>query len=244
MGELRIGTSGWIYRHWKGRFYPADLSPRRYLEYYAEHFCTVELNSPFYRLPSRKTFEGWRERTPEGFVFAVKANRTITHLKKLKDTEKEVESFFSAVRGLGEKLGPILFQLPPSLRKDRARLEGFLTKLPPGRYAFEFRHPSWFCDEIYELLREKGIALCVADSPRFPCVRLVTSSLLYVRLHGSTKLYASCYTEEELRDWASFIREHLTQGDAFIYFDNDYAAYAVQNAKELEEILSLDLLEV
>ncbi len=239
MPKVWIGTSGWTYKHWAGKFYPQDLSPRRWLEYYARHFDTVELNSPFYRVPKRKTFEGWRERTPEGFVFAVKASRLITHVRKLRGVEEEVRWFFSEVQGLGEKLGPVLFQLPPSLRVTVDGLEGLLGLLPEGRYAFEFRHPSWFTEEVYEVLSHYDAALCVADSPRFPCERRVTASFLYVRLHGSQRLYASLYTREELEDWAGFIRRGFEMGveEAFCYFDNDYEAYAVRNALELLEIL-------
>lgn len=239
MSRVWIGTSGWTYQHWRGRFYPPDLSPRRWLEYYAQRFPTVELNSPFYRVPKRRTFEGWRERTPAGFLFAVKASRLITHVKKLRGAEGELRWFLSEAEGLGEKMGPLLFQLPPSLRADPGLLEAFLRGLPPGRYTFEFRHPSWFEEAIYELLARYDVALCVADSPRFPCERRVTASFLYLRLHGSQRLYASLYSREELSEWASFIHEALESGakEAFCYFDNDYEAYAVRNALELREIL-------
>lgn len=240
MGKCWVGTSGWTYGHWRGRFYPDDLSPRRWLEYYCRFFDTVELNSPFYRIPSRKAFEGWRKRTPDGFLFAVKASRLITHVRKLKGAEGEVEWFFSVVQGLGEKLGPVLFQTPPSLRADHGLLREFLGLLPPGRYAFEFRHQSWFCPETYRLLEEYGASLCVADSPRFPRERVLVGPFLYLRLHGSQRLYASLYSREELSDWARFIEEALRGGaeEAFCYFDNDYEAYAVRNALELKEMLS------
>jgi len=239
MGKVWIGTSGWTYRHWRGRFYPEDLSPKKWLEYYCRFFDTVELNSPFYRIPRRRAFEGWKARTPEGFLFAVKASRLITHVRKLKGTEAELQWFFSEVQGLGEKLGPVLFQTPPSLKADLGLLVDFLKALPPGRYAFEFRHPSWFSPDVYRILEEHGATLCVADSPRFPKEMVVVGPFLYLRLHGSQRLYASLYTREELSRWAEFIRNALGSGaeEAFCYFDNDYEAYAVRNALELKGIL-------
>lgn len=239
MPKVWIGTSGWRYEHWRGRFYPEGLSPRRWLEHYARYFDTVELNSPFYRIPKRSAFQRWRQRTPQGFLFAVKASRLITHKRRLQGAEGELRWFLSEAEGLGDKLGPVLFQLPPSLKAELGLLEAFLQGLPPGRYAFEFRHPSWFTEEVYEVLKGRDAALCVADSPRFPCVKRVTASFLYLRLHGSRRLYASSYTREELEQWASFIGQGFELGaeEAFCYFDNDYEAYAVRNALELKEIL-------
>lgn len=240
MGKVWIGTSGWNYGHWRGRFYPADLPERRWLEFYAERFETVELNSPFYRIPSEASFRSWYKRTPEGFLFAVKASRLITHVKKLRDVQNELNWFFSGVSALGEKLGPILFQTPPSLKTDLKLLESFLNFLPKGgRYAFEFRHPSWFHPEVYEVLEAFGTTLCVADSPCYPKEEVIVGPFLYLRLHGSKRLYASLYTREELRKWADFIRSAFDKGakEAFCYFDNDYEAYAVRNALELRELL-------
>lgn len=237
MGRLRVGTSGWTYRHWQGPFYPPGLPARRWLEFYAREFDTVELNSPFYRIPPRSTFESWRRRTPEGFLFAVKASRQITHVRRLREPQRELEWFLSSARGLGEKLGPVLFQLPPGMRADPELLAQFLRTLPPGRYVLEFRHASWFCEEVYALLRDHNVALCISDSPRWPCPRVITADFLYVRLHGHERLYASRYGPEELRAWAELVREHLPRGDAFVYFDNDYAAHAVFNARELRQLL-------
>ncbi len=240
-GEIRIGTSGWIYRHWKGRFYPEGLPSKDWLEFYCRYFDTVELNSPFYRIPSRQVFESWNRRTPEGFLFAVKASRLITHKKRLRDVNEELNWFFFNTEGLGDKRGCILFQTPPSLKADPHLLEEFLKLLPPGTYAFEFRHPSWFDPSIYDLLKAFGATLCVADSPNFPQVKLIVGDFLYLRLHGSQRLYSSLYTYEELKEWASFIKEALDLGvkKVFCYFDNDYEAYAVRNALELKEILGV-----
>ncbi len=240
MGKVWIGTSGWNYGHWRGRFYPIDLPEKRWLEFYAERFDTVELNSPFYRIPSEASFKSWYRRTPEGFVFSVKASRLITHVRKLRQAQQELEWFFSVVYALGEKLGPILFQTPPSLRADLKLLEDFLSCLPKGhRYAFEFRHPSWFDVKVYELLEAFGATLCVADSPRYPKEEVVVGPFLYLRLHGSKRLYASLYSPEELEKWADFIRFAFKRGvkEVFCYFDNDYEAYAVRNALELKELL-------
>jgi uncharacterized protein YecE (DUF72 family) len=240
-GEIRIGTSGWTYRHWEGRFYPQGLPSKKWLEFYCHYFNTVELNSPFYRIPSRKVFESWSKRTLEGFLFAVKASRLITHKKRLRDVKEELEWFFLNAEGLGDKRGPILFQTPPSLKADVSLLEEFLKLLPPGLYAFEFRHGSWFQPSIYEVLKAFGATLCVADSPNFPRVKLILGDFLYLRLHGSLRLYSSLYTYEELREWASFIQEALDSGVRmiFCYFDNDYEAYAVRNALKLKELLGV-----
>ena len=239
MAKIRIGTSGWTYRHWQGRFYPQELSSRKWLEYYCQYFDTVELNSPFYRIPNRRTFESWRERTPRDFLFSVKASRLITHVRKLRGAEEEIRWFFSEVEGLGEKLGPVLFQTPPSLKADLQVLKAFLGVLPPGRYAFEFRHPSWFSPDVYRILEENGATLCIADSPRFPKERIAIGEFLYLRLHGSQRLYASLYSREELIQWADFITKAIDSGvkEVFCYFDNDYEAYAVRNALQLKEIL-------
>ena len=241
MAKIRIGTSGWTYRHWQGRFYPQELSPRKWLEYYCQFFDTVELNSPFYRIPNRRTFESWRKRTPPDFLFSVKASRLITHVRKLRGAEEEIRWFFSEVEGLGEKLGPVLFQTPPSLKADLEALKAFRHSLPPGRYAFEFRHPSWFRPEVYGVLEENGASLCIADSPRFPKERIAIGKFLYLRLHGSQRLYASLYSRDELMQWADFILRAMDSGieEVFCYFDNDYEAYAVRNALELKEILKV-----
>lgn len=235
-----IGTSGFSYKHWQGVFYPEGLPQREWLTFYARHFTTLELNNPFYRLPPRKTFEGWRERAPEGFTYAVKANRFITHIKKLREPEEPLARFFEAAEGLGAKLGPILFQLPPSLKCDPDTLSYFLACLPSRhRYTFEFRHESWFCREIYEILEAAGAALCIASSPRYPMEVVATAPFVYLRLHGSERLYGSEYSRQELKEWARRLRAFMREGrDVYVYFDNDFQAFAVKNAKELLALLS------
>lgn len=239
-GALYIGTSGWSYRDWAGAFYPSGLPQRSWLPYYAQHFSTVELNSPFYRLPPRKTFAGWRDKVPPGFLFAVKASRFITHVKRLEDAAEPLGRLFEAVEGLGEKRGPILFQLPPKMKVDVERLAAFLAGLPKGwRTTFEFRHASWFRDEVYALLKQADAALCIASTPRYPLEVRATASYAYARLHGSKRLYASKYTEEELREWAESFAGFLRDGlDVYVYFDNDCRAYAVDNAQRLGDLLA------
>ncbi len=239
IGKVRIGTSGWHYRHWLGILYPQELPSREWLKRYAEVFDTVELNNSFYRLPAAETFRNWKKATPAGFLFSVKASRFITHVKRLEDCGEALRLLLEHAAHLGDKLGPLLFQLPPGQQSDPRRLQRFLVSLPEGlATAWEFRHPSWFNPEVYGLLREKGAGLCVADSPRFPAAREVTASFSYVRLHGGRSLYSSEYTEEELEDWADWLRARLNEGvDLFIYFNNDARGYAVSNALTLRELL-------
>ncbi|HQI00181.1 MAG TPA: DUF72 domain-containing protein [Deltaproteobacteria bacterium] len=232
-----IGTSGWNYDHWRETFYPDALPKSRWLEFYSRIFTTIEVNATFYRQISETTFERWRESTPQGFIWAVKANRFITHIKKLKGVEGPLEKFFSQAGMLGEKLGPILFQLPPSLRFDRGTLEAFLSLLPGGnRYSIEARHESWASDDALSILRDNNIAWCISDTAgRFPYLEAITADFTYMRLHGSKKLYASLYTEEELTIWAEKIESWGIDG--YVYFDNDFMGYAPRNALRLREIL-------
>lgn len=236
--EFRIGTSGWTYPHWKVVFYPEELPSSRWLDFYTKQFDTVELNASFYRQPTHTTFENWKNKTPSGFVWSVKANRYITHLKKLRNVKDSLKRFYEAASGLDGKLGVILFQLPPSFRSDRDVFAEFITLLPPTyRVAFEFRHASWLCKEIYELLRENNAAFCISDTAgRYPYAEELTADFVYLRLHGSRILYGSDYSEDELSAWAVKIRNWGKS--AYVYFDNDYMGYAVQNALRLKEILS------
>lgn len=233
MAELRVGTSGWHYRHWRDIFYPSDLDTRDWLAFYARHFDTVEINNSFYRLPSREVFVSWREKAPPGFTFTVKANRFITHVKRLNDPRESLSRFFLNMEGLGDKLGPILFQLPPRWKANPARLQEFIGVLPPGyRYAFEFRDPSWFLPEIYRLLEDANCALCAASSPAFPEVRRATADFAFLRFHGGKILYGSKYSGEELADWASYARRLLQEGrDVYAYFNNDACGYALEDAR-------------
>ena len=233
-----IGTSGWNYKHWKEVFYPAELSPRKWLEFYSTRFNTVELNATFYRLPKVQTFESWKNRTPEGFLWSVKANKFITHTKRLKDCHEPLDRFYTSVAGLGDKLGPILFQLPPSLSFDEQLFLDFCSLLKPGYlYTLEVRNKSWLDDRPFEIMRKFNIAFCISDTAgRYPYHEAVTADFVYIRLHGSKKLYASEYTIEELETWAKKILDWGKK--TFCYFDNDFEGYAVKNARQLINLLT------
>jgi len=237
--SVRIGTSGWTYPHWAGVFYDESKPKSRWLEQYAGHFDTVEANSTFYRLPGTTTVDRWAERTPEGFLWAVKASRYITHMKKLRDASEPLARFFDIVSHFRKKLGPILFMIPPVLRYREDIFVDFLKKLPPGhRYAIEPRNASWVEKDPLERMKDFGIAFCISDTAgRFPYVEEVTADFVYVRLHGSRALYASEYTEKELQEWARKIRRW--RRDAYVYFDNDAQGFAPKNALRLKEILGL-----
>ena len=240
MPRAHIGTAGWSYGHWHGGvFYPEDLKRGAELEFYAGRFDTVEINSSFYHLPQEKTCRGWAERTPDRFLFAVKASRFITHRKRLDDVGEPLANLLARVRALGPKLGPLLFQLSPSFRVDVPRLHAFLRSLPRDlRATFEFRHQSWFCDEVYAALEEAGAAVTISDTPRYPCVVHTTADFVYVRLHGHERLYASNYTAEQLTEWAGHARPWLSDGrDVFVYFDNDAEGHAPRNARELRGLV-------
>ncbi len=234
-----VGTSGWHYEHWQGLFYPPELDRSRWLEHYSRRFGTVEINNSFYRMPSETAFTAWRRATPESFVFAVKASRYITHIKRLRDSRTPVDNFIARARLLGSKLGPVLYQLPPGLPRDDARLEAFLQILPRGvRHVFEFRHESWLVPEVLALLRRHSAGFCVFDMPGLQCPLAATAKFAYIRFHGSTALYSTRYTDEELAGWAERLRG-LDAGveDMYIYFNNDARAYAVENAVKLKELL-------
>jgi uncharacterized protein YecE (DUF72 family) len=236
---LKIGTSGWSYNHWQGLFYPKELSKEKWLEYYCQHFDTIELNNTFYHLPKLTTFEKWHQRTPKDFLFSVKASRFLTHILKLNNAREPLKNLLDNASGLQEKLGPILFQFPPNFGLDRERLKKFVKILPTDqRLAFEFRHPSWFCDEVYDLLKKNNLALTFSDTPNYPLVEKVTADFIYIRLHGHAKLYASKYSTAELKNWAERIKNWRKQNlNVFVYFDNDASAYAIQNAQDLKKLL-------
>lgn len=234
-----VGTSGWNYPHWKAVFYPSDLSSRFWLPFYAQKFSAVEVNYSFYRLPKAETYRKWFAQTPEEFRFALKASRFLTHIKRLKEAAEPLKTFLENAESLGEKCGPIFFQLPPSFKVDRERLAAFLKFLPArGRFAFEFRHPSWFNNEIYALLRWHNVALIAADTPRYPYAEIRTADFFYFRLHGHTVLYASSYSDQQLREYADKIREWGRGGEGFVFFDNDSSGFAVENALRLKKLLS------
>ncbi|MCK4601191.1 MAG: DUF72 domain-containing protein [Phycisphaerae bacterium] len=238
-GKAHIGTSGFSYGHWKGVFYGDDVPQRQWLEYYAEHFDTVELNNTFYSMPREKTCRSWRQRTPEGFCFAVKLNRLITHRKRLADCGELLGAYLKAVDHLGEKLGPVLVQLPPRFGADPSRLDVFLEICPTDhRWAVEFRDPSWLCEEVYAVLRARNAALVVHDLIK-DHPREVTADFMYLRFHGPSRRYAGCYTRQALAAAAKRIREHLAAGlDVCAYFNNDIAGHAVRNAADLKRYVT------
>ncbi len=237
---IHIGTCGWVYQDWKGGFYPQDISSEEMLPAYAETFQTVEVNNTFYQLPDADAVRGWDARTPEGFTFAVKANRYITHMKNLLEPEEPLRHMMARVTLLGDKLGPILFQLPPGWHVNAQRLADFIDVLPQGRrYVFEFRHASWYSDAVYELLDQSGSAFCVHDHRDAPSPQQVTSAFVYVRFHGPRGDYGGRYSSEELADWAATLAAWHDEGrDVYGYFNNDAHGYAVENAKELEALLA------
>ncbi len=244
-GRFFLGTSGYSYPHWSGGvFYPPGMPQNKWLEYYSEHFGSVELNVTFYRLPMEKTFDNWYKRTPEDFRFVVKGSKYITHTKLLKDCKEPVERFFEHVERLGEKLGAVLWQLRPKHSIDCNRLEDFfgLLKERPVtnsvRHVFEFRHVTWFTEETYELLRRYGFGLCIAHSDRWPVREEVTADFIYLRFHGGVALYSSCYTDEELKVWATKTKKWLAEGkDVYAYFNNDALGYATKNAHTFREMV-------
>jgi len=232
-----LGTSGWSYPGWKGRFYPADVPSSDWLPFYARHFGTVEINMTFYRFPKAETLRGWLERTPAHFSFTLKANRQITHLKKLRNVKSEVRYFYILAGSLREKLGCILFQLPPSLTRDLDLLEGFLSTLSPEfRNVLEFRHESWYDESVWERLRSHGVTVCTVSSGQVPGSPVETSPVAYFRFHGLTGGHRYNYTEDELAKWAETIKRAKAE-ECYVYFNNDYQAYAVSNCRKLAELL-------
>jgi len=238
MSRLFIGTSGWNYPHWRDVFYPKELSQSSWLQHYTKFFNCVELNVTFYRLVQMKTFQNWYERTPEHFYFVVKGSRFITHIKKIKGIGESLKLFIDNAIELKGKLAAILWQFPPSFKKDLDRLESFLKLLKKTklRQAFEFRNENWFDKEVYALLKEYNACLCVAHSSRFPCVKEVTADFLYLRFHGGGSLYSSNYSDKELKEWAAFAKKFPNK-DIFAFFNNDAYGYAVKNALRFRELL-------
>ncbi len=237
--DLRIGTSGWVYRHWKGIFYPDRLPAARQLPFYAEHFSTVEINYAFYRLPEKTVFESWRGQVPEDFLFAVKASRYLTHMKKLNAPEEPLARLMDRASGLGAKLGPILFQFPSSWPIHLERLEPFLQALrayPDQRFAFEFRHASWLTEPVYDLLEQAGAALCLPVHPTLPLDIRLTAPWTYLRMHGGKTGIG--YADEELAFWADQVRAfHTRKVDVYVYFNNDPEGYALRDAEQLRALL-------
>jgi uncharacterized protein YecE (DUF72 family) len=234
----RVGCSGWQYRHWRGDFYPAELPQRQWLEYYARYFDTVEINNSFYRLPDEGVFAQWRARVPGRFLFAVKASRFLTHMKKLKDPDEPVERLFSRARELRTKLGPVLYQLPRQMGKNLDRLQRFLAALPDPRrikHAVEFRDPSWYADDVFHALRARNVALCLHDMAGSAPPRVMTAKFVYIRFHGAAGTYAGAYSREHLAAWAEWLVGN--RASAFAYFNNDIGGHAPRDAKQLRDLL-------
>lgn len=273
MAKIFIGTSGYNYKHWRGVFYPENLAQSKWLEYYCKFFDTVELNVTFYRLPPESAFKSWYKRTPKDFKFVVKGSRFITHLKRLKDCRESLKLLIDRIKHLKEKNALILWQLPPRFQAEPKRLEKFCQDLilvtkslsPTPHFVFEFRDRSWFCEEIYKILKKYNCALCYADYPfllvaseqrvannkqqinrksqitnrQFKIIKIPeTADFIYIRRHGATALYASNYSDKQLKEDAKQIKKWLKSGKTvYIYFNNDAYGYAVKNALYLKKLL-------
>ena len=238
MDRTLIGTSGWSYEHWAGDFYPAGLAARDRLSFYAERFPTVEINATFYRLPSEAMVRGWRERVPEGFAFAVKGSRFITHVRRLQDVGDALAQFMARVSLLGDTLAVVLWQLPPSVTFDPQSLDRFLIQMPDGvRCAVEFRHQSWLREEAFAVLRAHGVAHVHVSSDIMPVDLTTTADFVYVRFHGLAA-YGGAYPAEALVPWARFLADQRDAGrDAYVYFNNDAGGHAPRDAARLTELL-------
>ena len=241
MKRVRIGCSGWNYKDWRQSFYPKGLPARQWLERYAEAFDTVEINNTFYRLPKQSAVENWVKQTPRGFVFTVKASRYLTHIKRLTTVEDGVKLLYERIEPLAQtpKMGPVLWQLPGNFQRDDERLRGALKGLPKGRHCFEFRHPSWFCDEVYKLLRRHRVALVIGDTPERPFqTHELTAAWTFVRFHYGHRGRGGNYSQTELEEWAERIRDWRERVEVYAYFNNDWKEYAVKNALELKKLLA------
>lgn len=239
LGAARVGCSGWQYKHWRGEFYPGDLAASRWFEHYASLFDTVEINNTFYRLPEEQTFAAWAARAPKRFLFAIKASRFLTHMKKLKDPQEPLNRLFSRMRPLGRHLGPVLYQLPPGWKLDLERLEQFLQLLPRrARHAIEFREPSWYRDDTLELLARLGVALVLHDMRGSATARERVGPFVYVRFHGAAGTYSGSYSDRRLADWADWLHGQRASGaDVYAYFNNDVGGHAPRNAVTLRRFL-------
>src|SRR5687767_6417645 len=233
--QIRVGCSGWQYKHWKGDFYPAEVPQTRWYAHYALHFDTVEINNSFYRLPEAETFAKWREQAPPRFLYAVKASRFLTHMKKLKDPEDPLFRFFENAKQLGPHLGPILYQLPPNFPLNLERFEIFLRALPRRyRHTVEFRDTSWYDDRVYALLQKYKVALCLHDMQGSATERVVVGPFIYVRFHHGTRKYGGRYSDERLDSWGAWLAERAAEGfDVFAYFNNDTGGHAPRDAVRL-----------
>ena len=238
-GAARVGCSGWEYKHWRGDFYPAELSRASWFQHYASVFDTVEINNTFYRLPEARTFAIWAERAPMRFVYAVKASRFLTHMKKLKDPEEPLDRLFTRMRPLQRRLGPVLYQFPPGWKLDRPRLENFLHLLPQGvRHVFEFRDPSWYAADVLELLERSRVALCLHDMRGSATGRERVGPFVYVRFHGASGHYDGGYPADRLEGWAEWLHaQRATGADVYAYFNNDVGGHAPRDAVTLRRMM-------
>ena len=236
--SIRVGTSGWSYSHWRGIFYPDRMPAREHFRFYAAEFDTVELNNSFYRQPPLERFQAWRLDAPPGFLFAVKGSRYISHVKRLLVEQESVGRVVDAASGLGDRLGPILFQFPRTFHADLDRLDRFLAMLPPGfRFSLEFRHDSWLNDQVFHRLRQREVALCVPDHPKMPQAFVTTAGFTYVRMHMGGRGIG--YSASALRRWADRVLSWRGTGlDVFVYFNNDAEGYAIRNARSLLQLLA------
>jgi uncharacterized protein YecE (DUF72 family) len=236
MKAVRIGCSGWMYDDWRGRVYPERVAKRRWLELYATHFDTVEVNSTFYRLARRDAVAGWVSQTPPEFLFAVKASRYLTHVKRLLDIREGIARFYEPLEPMLEagRLGPVLWQLPENFHRDDQRLEGWLELLPEGTHTIEFRHPSWFVPAVLEALRARGVALAIGDHPKRPFQLYdATARWRFVRFHYGSRGRAGNYSASEIETWAGRIAQWRRREDVYAYFNNDWQGFAPANAKLL-----------
>lgn len=239
-GAIHVGCSGWAYKHWRGILYPEGLPQRLWFDRYAQDFDTVEINNSFYRLPSGDTFAKWRDQAPPGFSYAVKANRFLTQAKKLKQCEEPLERMMSAVRHLGDRLGPILYQLPPSLKINLNRLRDFLEILPKDvTNVFEFREKSWYVPDTYALLDRHGASLVVHDMPGSASERIAVGPVAYVRFHGTAGKYWGRYSDDVLVQWADWLIATAQQGKScWCYFNNDIHGHAIHDAQTLKSMIN------
>ena len=242
MTEVRVGCSGWNYAHWRGgAVYPEGCPPSRWLATYAEWFDTVEVNATFYRLTKPHIVQRWIEQTPEGFVFAVKGSRYLTHIRRLQDRSRGFERFYAGIAPLvgSPKLGPVLWQLPPDFRRDDERLGAWLEALPPGRHTMEFRHESWFAEPVFAVLREHQVAVTIGDRPDLPKPPTLdpTADFAFIRFHAGARGRRGNYSDTELMAWADQIRALASEVDVFAYFNNDWEGFAVRNGLRLRRLL-------
>ena len=235
---LRVGCSGWQYKHWRGDFYPARLPASRWLEYYTSHFDTVEINNSFYRLPEAHTFDVWRERVPPGFLYAVKASRFITHMKKLKDAGPSIELLFDRVTRLNGALGPVLYQLPPRWPLNLERFKMFLRTLPPDfEHVIEFRDPTWYVDTVFDALATHRVSLCLHDMEGAVTGRRLVGPSVYMRFHGPAT-YRGRYSSQRLAAAAAWCAERLSEGvPVYVYFNNDIGGHAPRDATRFRELM-------